>query len=45
MENKKAPLRKVFLRFYSANNLGDDLFVKILSERYSNDFYMDTNNA
>lgn len=30
--------KRVMLRFYSANNLGDDLFVKIITERYANDF-------
>lgn len=31
-------MKKVLLRFYSANNLGDDLFIKIITERYKNNF-------
>ena len=31
-------MKKVLLRYYSANNLGDDLFVKLLAERYKNRF-------
>lgn len=31
-------MKKATLRFYSKNNLGDDLFVKIISERYKNKF-------
>lgn len=31
-------MKKVLLRFYSANNLGDDLFIKIITERYKNQF-------
>ena len=31
-------MKKVLLRFYSANNLGDDLFIKIVTERYKNQF-------
>lgn len=33
-------MKSVFLRFYSAINLGDDLFVKIIAERYNNKFFM-----
>lgn len=33
-------MKPVFLRFYSAINLGDDLFVKIIAERYNNRFFM-----
>lgn len=31
-------MRKVLLRFYDKDNLGDDLFVKIITERYKNNF-------
>ncbi len=34
----KRSIKKVLLRFYSANNLGDDLFVKIITKRYENKF-------
>jgi len=32
---------KVFLRYYSVNNLGDDLLASIVVSRYSNNFYSD----
>ena len=31
-------MKKALLHFYSNNNLGDDLFVKILTDRYKNKF-------
>jgi colanic acid/amylovoran biosynthesis protein len=31
-------MKTVLLRYYSANNLGDDLFVKLIAERYRNKF-------
>jgi colanic acid/amylovoran biosynthesis protein len=31
-------MKKVLVRFYNRNNLGDDLFIKILSERYLDQF-------
>lgn len=34
-------MKKVFLRFYSSMNLGDDLFVYIISKRYKNTFLID----
>lgn len=33
-------MKKVTLHYYSAINLGDDLFVKIIAERYRNLFYV-----
>lgn len=33
-------MKKVFLRCYLIKNLGDDLFLKTVSERYENDFYI-----
>lgn len=38
MHKTSKELNKVALRFYMANNLGDDLFVKILTSRYVNQF-------
>lgn len=34
----------VFLRFYNATNLGDDLFVKVIAERYQNRFLISRQN-
>jgi len=31
-------MKKVLIRFYSANNLGDDLFIKVITNRYKNVF-------
>ena len=31
-------MKKVLVYFYSKNNLGDDLFVKIITDRYNNEF-------
>jgi len=31
-------MKKVLLRFYDKHNLGDDLFVKVITERYENHF-------
>lgn len=31
-------MKRVLLRFFSENNLGDDLFVKIVTQRYKNQF-------
>jgi len=31
-------MKKVLLRFYDKNNLGDDLFIKVITERYKNEF-------
>jgi len=31
-------MKKVLVRFYGSRNLGDDLFIKVLSERYRNKF-------
>lgn len=31
-------MKKVYLFSWAANNLGDDLFLKIISERYKNKF-------
>lgn len=31
-------MKKVLLKYYNTNNLGDDLFVKIITERYANSF-------
>lgn len=40
---KNRATQKVILRFYSVGNLGDDLFVHILSQRYENYFFIDHN--
>lgn len=32
-------MKKVMLKAYCKNNLGDDLFLKIISDRYKNEFY------
>ena len=38
-------MKKIFLMAYARKNLGDDLFIKMLLERYPmNDFYMKINN-
>ena len=34
----KSKEKNVYIRFYNANNLGDDLFVKIITSRYVNSF-------
>lgn len=31
-------MKRVLLRYFSANNLGDDLFVKVVTERYEDQF-------
>lgn len=31
-------MKKVTIRFYNKNNLGDDLFVKLIADRYSDNF-------
>lgn len=33
-------MKKVFLKCYLIKNLGDDLFLKIISERYKDNFYL-----
>lgn len=33
-------MKEVFLNCYAVKNLGDDLFFKIISERYENNFYL-----
>ncbi len=38
-------MKKVALRFYNANNLGDDLFVKIITERYTDKFFFYKNQT
>jgi colanic acid/amylovoran biosynthesis protein len=35
-------MKTVLLRYYSANNLGDDLFVRLIAERYINKFWIVT---
>lgn len=37
------PYKKVLIRFYNSKNLGDDLFVKIITQRYQNTFTISKN--
>lgn len=38
-------MKKVFLRYYDERNLGDDLFAKIITDRYKDSFFVVSNRS
>ena len=38
-------MKKVFLRYYDERNLGDDLFAKIITDRYKDSFFLVSNKS